>query len=78
MESSSEGDDNDTDPSESSSSNTGNIGEREHSNVDGIRALGSANEHSFSVLRPITIGTSRSELLQFGLQNGKPENGNMA
>ena len=40
------------------------IDERERSNVDDIKAWGSANEHLFSVLRVTTTGTARSVLLQ--------------
>ena len=41
----SEIDDNDTNPSECSGNDTGNIGAHEPSNVDDIRAWDSANEH---------------------------------
>ena len=48
---------------EGSDYDTGNIDEREPSNVDDIKAWDSANEHLLSVLRLTTTGAARSLLL---------------
>ena len=52
-----------------------NIGEREPSDVDDIRARDSANEHAFSVLRLGTTGAVRRVLLKFEPGKGKPGKG---
>ena len=53
------------DPNEGSDNDTGNIDEREPSNVDDITAWDSANEYMFSVLKLTTSVAARSVLLQF-------------
>ena len=66
------------DPIEGSDYDTGNIDEREPSNVDDINAWDSANEHLLSVLRLTTTGEARSVLLQFEPKHGKPGDGKQA
>ena len=66
------------DTTEGSDDDTGNIDEREHSNVDDIKAWNSANEHLFSVLRLTTTGAARSVLLQFELKYKRPGDGKRA
>ena len=61
----------------SSDYDTGNIDEREPSNVDGTKAWGSAKKHLFRVLRLTTItGAARSVLLKFELKYGRPRDEN--
>ena len=66
------------DTTEGSDDDTGNIDEREHSDVDDIKAWNSANEHLFSVLRLTTTGAARSVLLQFELKYNRPGDGKRA
>ena len=66
------------DPIEGSDYDTGNIDEREPSNVDDIKAWDAANEHLFSVLRLTTTGAARSVLLQFEPKYGRLGDGKQA
>ena len=50
---------------EGSHYDTGNIDEREPSNVDDIKAWDSSNKYLFSALRLTATGAARSVLLQF-------------
>ena len=62
-----------------SNDDTDYIEKREPSNVDDIKAWGSANERLFSVLRLTTTGAARSVLLQqFEPKYGKPGDGKQA
>ena len=66
------------DPIEGSDNDTGNINEREPSNIDDIKAWGSTNEHLFSVLRLTTTGAARSVLLEVEPKYGRPGDGKQA
>ena len=64
-------------PIEGSDDDMGYIDEREPSNIDDIKAWGSANE-LLSVLRLTTTGAARSVLLQFEPKYGRPGDGKQA
>ena len=66
------------DPNEGSDGDTGYIDEREPSNVNDINAWDSANEHLFSILRLTTTSATRSVLLQFEPNCGRPGDGKQA
>ena len=63
------------DPIEGSDNDTGNINEREPSNVDDIKAWGAANELLFSVLRLTRTCAAQSVLLQLEPKFRRPSDG---
>ena len=67
-------DDNDSNPSDVSGQDAGNLNE-ELQNNDDIKALDSANEHLLSVLIVTTTSAARCVSLKFERKNGRPGDG---
>ena len=63
------------DPIDGSDNGTGNIDEREPSNIDDIKTWDSANEHLFIILILRTTGVAQSVLFQLGPNNDRPGDG---